>query len=562
MSDNKEFIDALIAARVASDGDLNLMLDQYNGDAFLVIQTLLRKEAAPKETLGKIWGDLNKIAYVDLEKTIFQSSAVLRLPERTARKLQLIPLYRLGDRVTAAVSNPMDKTAIREAEAAMNISISPVFSFPDEISDAIDIQYQSTYSFEEYAAKLPDSPIFRDMDYLNIEQVEALAEEKPVMNFTHALLMLGVKDRASEIHVEHLERLARVRFRIDGVLHEKYTMDKAFAYPLACRLKHLARLDLTEYLKPQHGRISIRLMRKSLNFRLNVLPMIQGEKVSIHMLKSGQENVNDLAVSGISRSIFNGVLRALEKPGLFIVAGPVQSGKTTTMFSLLKHLNKPELDIVTIEDFPEFKLPGVNQTQTDPDGGYTFAAALKALRMANPDVILIGDIDNGETAALAVRSAMEGRQVLSIMSAAGASWIVARLIEIGVSRFMAASALRGVLAQQLVRRLCEYCKEPYSISDEMYGTYFKGPRPKEDIVFYRAKGCPECEGKGYDGQIPVHEFFPMNREIRSLMTGNTTPFVLEKVAEKYGFNTMRHDVLKKILMGYTTVEELERSTFV
>lgn len=559
MNPTSVFFERLVSEKILTKEDSNRLIDKYKSDISSVWDYILHGNFCKKEVLGKLWGDSIGVSYVDLNKTLFQSQIVSKLPEQFARRNRVIPIYKMGDVVTVVAATPTDQEMLKKAETAIGSSISAVFSFPADIDDAIEIQYQTRDSINEFLDRIVDNELFKDTSKITYEELQKLSGDQSIIDLCRGLLLLGVKDRASDIHIEPAEDSVRVRYRIDGVLQERIMLEKTLLPPLSSCLKVMAGLDITEKRRPQDGRINLHLSKKSIDFRLSTIPTIYGEKIVLRILGQIQtDEIPDLNVLELSKSNYTKIKRVIEIPnGVFFVTGPTGSGKTTTLFAVLNHLNTPEINIMTVEDPVEYRLSGINQIQVNPVINLDFASALRSFLRQDPDVILIGEIRDLETAKVAAQAALTGHLVLATMHTNNALQAVTRLVEIGVEPFLVAPSIIGVMAQRLTRRICIYCKERYQLSEKEIEQYFICDKAT-DVYFYKGKGCPECNNTGYLGRLAIQEVFIMSEEIRSLVAKGASILEIEKTAKKSGFKTMRYDGLKKVLRGLITIDELER----
>ncbi|MCP3942728.1 MAG: type II/IV secretion system protein [Desulfobacteraceae bacterium] len=560
MSSHPSFLDLLISEQILTRED-SIKLTASYGDQFVILKHLLDGKVASKEFLGKLWGDSIGIAYVNLDRTLFQSKAVDMLTENFARKNQIIPLYLIDGVVTVAAAFPNDRKVLDVAAQIMECKVSSVFSFPEEIINAIDIQYQSEDSINEFIGRIADNALFKGTSRITVEQMKKIAGDQSVVEFCRSLLLLAVKEKASDIHIDPQERVVYVRYRIDGVLKDRLKLEKAMLLPLVSRLKILAKLDITERRRPQDGRVNLSLSNKTLDFRLSTVPTIYGEKVVLRALGNMQQDeVLKLNELNLSKKNYQLLKKIITVPnGVFFVTGPTGSGKTTTLFSVLQYLNTPDINIMTVEDPVEYRLSRVNQVQINKSIDFDFSMVLRSFLRQDPDVILIGEIRDLETAKIAAQAALTGHLVLATMHTNSALQAVTRLVEIGVEPFLVAPSIIGVMAQRLVRQICSYCKERYKLGSDEIEQYFIWDK-KTDVYFYRGKGCPECNGLGYLGRLAIHELFILTDEVRSLIAKKASILDIEKTSKELGFMTMRHDGMKKVLMGQTTIEELERVT--
>jgi len=559
MIDTTEFCALLVSEGILTRDASAQLQKKFIDNYMSMAEHLLKSAAVKKEILGNILGGMLGVAYVDLDKTLFQSYLVSKLPREIAIRNLVIPLYQLGDKITAATASPSDLRLLSEAEQILGMPISPVLSFPGDIIDSIEIQYQSSDSLEQTVHGIDSEEWLADETEIMPEQLENLASDQTIVEVTRNLMLFGVKERASDIHFEPHEKEVYIRFRIDGVLHEKIKLARPLLLPLISRLKILAELDITERRKPQDGRITLELSNRSIDFRLSSVPTIYGEKMVLRILgQVHMQEAPDLHELNFSKSYLDGLKKAARTPyGCFFITGPTGSGKTTTLFSILKYVNSPEINIMTIEDPVEYTLTGTNQIQVNNTVGLNFANALRAFLRQDPDVILIGEIRDLETARIATQAALTGHLVLASMHTNNAPQALTRLTDIGVEPFLVAPSIIGVMSQRLVRRICFHCKTRYALSADEIERYFVN-HDNRRVYFYKGKGCPECNYTGYSGRLAIHEILMVNEQIRKLINHGASNVEIEEAARDNGFRTMRYDGMKKVLRGITTIEELER----
>ena len=563
MIKNPAFLEMAIVNRLLTDDDARRLSAKYGGDDFAVLMHLVKGKAARKDIFGKLWGDALGLSYVDLTKTIFQGHVIQKIPEEFARRNKVIPIYQFGEKVTVATCNPLDAVLLKETEKMMGREVSPVFSFPDDVDDAIVIQYQSSNSLRGLIEKVAGSSIFKGMSKISSEQMEQFAGDQSIIQFVSGVILLAVKERASDVHIEPAEDAVRIRFRIDGVLHERLKLDSSLLAPLVSRLKILAKLNITERRRPQDGRITLPLATRSIDIRLSSVPTIYGEKIVMRILGSADmKDVPDLRNLQLSRNTYETMVKLIEHPnGVFFVTGPTGSGKTTTLYSAIKHINKPGINIMTVEDPVEIRLPGINQVQVNHEIDFDFAAALRAFLRQDPDVILVGEIRDAESARIAAQAALTGHLVFATMHTNNALQAVTRLVEIGIEPFLVAPSIIGTMAQRLVRRLCDHCKERYLVQPEEVDRLFVHDGTHE-VFFYRARGCSQCDESGYNGRIAIHEIFIITEEIRRMVARDASILEIQECARRSGFKTMHYDGIKKVLRGLTSIEEIDRATIV
>ena len=502
------------------------------------------------------------MAYVDLDTTVIQAEAAHSISQELAQEHNIIPLYELGGGITIAASTPKNRELINRLQELTNRRVSLVFSFPDEISDTIEITYQSREALEKLIAQTGLDHLDKRDAVVTAAHLKALAGQEFVVNYVRGLVLLAFRERASDIHIEPHEGIVHIRFRIDGVLQKRFTLEDSLLVPIISRLKILAGVDITERRRPQDGRLKMELSHRALDLRFSSIPTIYGEKVVLRLLGQIQfRAVPDLSDLRLSASIMGDVQRVINTPnGVFFVTGPTGSGKTTTLYAILRHLNGPEVNIMTIEDPVEYRLDGINQVQVNHEIDFDFASALRSFLRQDPDVILVGEIRDPASAKIAAQAALTGHLVLSTLHTNNALQAVTRLCEIGVEPFLVAPSIIGVMAQRLVRRICDQCKFEYLASPEVLTANFIWDGNTE-VRLSKGAGCKFCGFTGYHGRIAVHELFVITDEVRSLVAGNASILEIEQSARCSGFKPLRYDGLKKALRGLTTLEEIESVSY-
>ncbi|MBF0318305.1 MAG: type II/IV secretion system protein [Nitrospirae bacterium] len=558
---NPEFMSLLVSNGFLTGQDSESLLRKYKNDAFAVFMYLVKGAAAQKQEFCKLWGDSIRTAYVDLEKTLFQHSIIQKLPVKFARDNCMIPLYKFGDTVTVAASEPQKALVLKEAARHLGSPVSAVFSFPGDIEDAIDIHYQTSSALDEFIQKIALNTLLRGTTSITEEQLKQLSGDQAVVELTKGIILLAVQERASDIHIEPMEKLVRVRFRVDGVLIERMKLELRLVSPVMSRLKILANLDITERRRPQDGRITIPLSNRSIDLRLSTVAAIYGEKAVLRVLgQMHTKDVPDLDKLDFTAANLRELKSIVANPnGVFFVTGPTGSGKSTTLFGVLKHLNNIGVNIMTIENPVEYRLDGICQVQVNHAIDLDFASALRSFLRQDPDIILVGEIRDVETAKIASQAALTGHLVLTTMHTNNAIQAVTRLIEIGVEPFLVAPSIIGVMAQRLLRRVCPHCKEKYTALKEDVERLFITDGTKE-VFFYRGKGCEHCKYTGYFGRVAIHELLLIDDEVRRLISKDASILEIEEAAKKIGYKTMHYDGIKKVLRGLTTLEEVERVT--
>ena len=513
-----------------------------------------------KDDACQLWANGLGVAYVDPFASIITEEAVALIPVEIAKKVQAIGLYQLGGALTVATSTPDDADLVRRLSQIIQLPVSPVFALPREIEDAIAIHYSNEKSLEDSLAELEHSRLFDQPDMAS-DKMAALAESDSVTAMVDELIYFALRERATDIHIEPQEMVARVRFRIDGNLREMITYSRKLHRAVISRLKIISDLNISESRFPQDGRFSTTIGSQTANFRFSSIPSQYGEKAVIRILAmSGKKTMLTLDKMMISQTVLEPLKQIIRSPnGIIFVTGPTGSGKTTTLYAALNEINTPELNISTIEDPVEITLAGVTQTQVNAHIDLKFGTVLRALLRQDPDVILIGEIRDLETASIATEAALTGHIVFATLHTNTAAQAIVRLMEIGVEPYMVAPSVIGVLAQRLAARICENCKEPYTPSREVLGKYFLD-EGLTDVSFYRGRGCSSCRGTGSKGRIAIHELIVVTEEIRTLISEKRSAQEITRAAAKVGYRSLRYDGLKKVLLGLTTIEEIEQTT--
>jgi len=529
-----------------------------DGAAFA--QLLVHYGYLDRDSAGDIVAGQYGRTYVNLGKTLFQQELIEKLPSELARKLRAIPLYRLGNKSTVGMVDPGDEKAIRSLESLLMSPISPVFCFEDEVESAIEVNYRTVQDFDKLLADFDLAPFQKEE--IPEATLRTLLESKQLVQLSETLLLLALKDRASDIHIEPKPSDVLVRMRVDGEMTERLRLQKSLLMPLVSRYKVIAQLDITERRKPQDGRFAFPLGPRKLDIRISTLPTIYGEKVALRILGSATTAATlNLDKLNLVPEILAPLKRVVHQPsGILFVTGPTGSGKTTTLYAALNFINRPDINVVTIEDPVEYEIPSINQVQVNDKAGRSFQTVLRSVLRQDPDVILVGEIRDVETARIATQAAMTGHLVLTTLHTGNAIQASTRLIDMGVDRFMVAPSLIGVLNQRLVRRICELCKVEYEPSPEYMEQYFTWRKGFRLPPLYRGEGCDNCGRTGYHGRIAIHEFLNVTAHLREAMLEGRRYDELHALAVADGFKELRYDGFKKAMRGLTTIEEVLKAT--
>ncbi|MBX3311319.1 MAG: Flp pilus assembly complex ATPase component TadA [Microbacteriaceae bacterium] len=494
--------------------------------------------------------------YVDLYDTNIELSATQAVTASLCRRLKVLPIRRDPTRLLLAMLDPTDVLAIDEVSAMTGDFVVPVVVSKDAL-----ISFQNRYLRSDDELAYLSSTLNSVATKINdreLEDVTADDADAPIIRFVNLMISQAIQDRASDIHVEPGEKQLKIRFRIDGLLHEMQTAEAAIQDNVISRLKIMANMDIAEKRKPQDGRISFDHENRNVNLRVATLPTVWGEKIVMRILDSAESmlTIRELA---LSPSNFKRFTEALHKPyGMILVTGPTGSGKSTTLYATLNEIAKPHLNIITVEDPVEYRLDKISQIQVNQRAGVTFSTALSAILRSDPDVILVGEIRDLETAQIAVESALTGHLLLSTLHTNDAPSAITRLIDLGVEPFLVGSALEAVVAQRLARALCNRCKEPFTATDEIIAQL--GIEDAYEAEIFKPRGCAQCSETGYFGRVAIHEVMPITEEIENASIKQLPASIIREIAVSEGMTGLREDGWRKIRQGRTSIEEVLRVT--
>ncbi|MDP8253577.1 MAG: ATPase, T2SS/T4P/T4SS family [Candidatus Kaelpia aquatica] len=486
---------------------------------------------------------------VDLSSFIIEPEIAALVPESTVRKLKVLPLFKEGNSLTVAMADPTDVRIIDELHRETSLMIEPVLASDMEIVRTIDQTYGTADTIYE---------VVKGIDEKKLLSSKEAGEEAPIVKLTNLLIVQAVRDRASDIHIEPEEKMVRVRYRIDGVLHRVVSLPKFLQMPITSRIKIMADLDIAERRLPQDGRIRMDVGNKSIDLRVSLQPTLFGENLVMRILDKSSIMIG-IESLGFSKNDFNTFADVVRTPhGMILVTGPTGSGKTTTLYSAINRINTEDRSIMTMEDPTEYQIPLVRQTQVNPQIGLTYAAGLRAILRQDPDIIMVGEVRDLETAEIAIHAALTGHLVFSTLHTNDAASAFTRLIDMGVEAFLASSSIAAVIAQRLIRVICENCKKEHKPSEAALGEL--GIRDRDNVVFYEGVGCPLCKGTGYKGRIGIFSILRSTSRIQELVVSRAPATDIDKVARSEGMNSLREDCLDKVRKGVTTIEEMFRVT--
>lgn len=512
--------------------------------------------------LGKQWG----VEFVDLAEYSFDQDVLKLIPQELARRHNIIPLKIENNKIILAMKNPLDVYAIDEIRLITGLDVDPVIAIQESIQKAIGECYKTNTSASSEAAV---SELIGDLDVsaitlgqgastsddVSVEELRELSEEAPVIRLANLILTRGIQDKCSDIHLEPGKTSLRVRYRLDGILHDGMIVPRRAQSSLISRLKIMSEMDIAEKRAPQDGRISATVDGRQYDFRVSTLPSVYGEKVVLRILdkSSIMVGLNKLGFLTQTRELFESIIN--RSYGVILVTGPTGSGKSTTLYSVLSKLNSGEKNILTIEDPVEYELAGITQTQVNVKAGLTFAAGLRTMMRQDPDIIMLGEIRDKETATIATEAALTGHLVLSTLHTNDAAGSITRLMDMGIEPFLIASSVIGVLAQRLLRLICPKCKESYIPPKDALERLGMKSEDGTPITFSRGRGCDYCKGTGYKGRIGIYELMPITDNIRDMILNKDSSYRIKETAIQEGMKTLRDDAMEKILLELTTLEE-------
>ncbi len=498
-------------------------------------------------------------SYIELDTYLIDPHVTSLLPEKFCRERQVIPVSEENGTLILVMANPADVVTIDRARLMTGKEIKIAIAPPEEIERIIDTYFGTKESVDEILRGIEEKEqvaLKEEVKEIEIGQLKALGEEAPIIQAVNMFILQAIRAGASDIHLEPQDKEVRIRFRIDGILHDISSTSSRVHPALVSRIKILSRMDIAERRLPQDGRFQIRMDNRTVDFRVSSLPTIFGEKIVMRILDKSALLL-ELDKLGFEPDDLKKFIRLIKYPyGMVLLTGPTGSGKTTTLYSALNFINKPELNIITVEDPVEYQLPGINQVQINPKIDFSFANALRSIMRQDPDIIMVGEIRDRETAEIAIHAALTGHLVLSTLHTNSAAGAITRLQEMGVPSYLISSALLGVVAQRLVRKICSHCRTELEVEGE---TALKLTEGKEEkLILHRGEGCNMCNKTGYRGREAVNEVLVVDDDIRSLILKNATERELTAKAVEKGMLTLEENAIQKVLKGITTLEEMYR----
>ena len=561
--------DALVEDGLLSEGQIVELLEQQKKEGARLIKLIIDKSYVSEQDLAVSMGRVLNVAPINLARVNILPDVVELLPRDTTYNYKVVPVSRLENRLFLAMADPLNVLALDDVKRITRLEVTPLIASEKAIMDKLSafdaaksggsmediIQDAQKQSEAEADADSVES-VKEGVEEVNIDQLASSSGEAPVIKLANLIIVQAIKDRASDIHLEPFEKGMRLRYRVDGVLLDATPPPKQMQLALTSRFKIMSSLDIAERRLPQDGRMRVKVSGKDFDLRVSVLPTVHGEKVVMRVLDKSNLSAS-MDKLGLDAETFKQFKFAIDAPhGLILVTGPTGSGKTTTLYSALNELNNPVYNIVTVEDPVEFQIPGINQVPTKKDIGLTFASALRSILRQDPDIIMIGEIRDTETAEIAIEAALTGHQVLSTMHCNDAPGAIARLDDMGIAPFLISSSVILSCAQRLMRRICSHCKEPITYPAKMFEDLGIDPATFEGVQLYRGRGCDRCKNSGYAGRMAIIEAMTITDQIRKLIIARANTRELAKVAISQGMHTLRMVGLDRAREGISTLEQV------
>jgi len=559
--------DALVEDGLLTSEQVAELMEIQRKEGTRLVKLIQDKGCVGETDLIVSMGRVLNVPPVNLARLTIPLEVAELLPRDLAQNHKVIPIARLEDKLFVAMADPLNVLALDDIKRTTRLDVQPLIAPERAILDKLSsLDAAKSGSIEQFIqdtqkaeaeAEADEVEVARDaVEEVNLDQLAASSEEAPVIKLANLILVQGIKERASDIHLEPFEKTVRLRYRIDGVLHDVTPPPKSMYLPLVSRFKIMSNLDIAERRLPQDGRMRVRVGGRDYDLRVSILPTVHGEKIVLRVLDKSNLS-GSLDQLGLDPETYQRVKAAVDAPhGLLLVTGPTGSGKTTTLYSALNELNNPMYNIITVEDPVEFQIPGINQVPVRKEIGLTFANALRSILRQDPDIIMIGEIRDTETAEIAIEAALTGHQVLSTMHCNDAAGAITRLDEMGIAPFLISSSVILSCAQRLMRKICSHCKEPVSYPAKMFQDLQIDPALFEGVTLYRGRGCERCRNSGYAGRMAIIEAMTVTDEIRKLIIARANSHEITQVAIRQGMKTLRMVALNRAREGLSTLEQV------
>jgi type IV pilus assembly protein PilB len=559
--------DALVEDGLLTSQQVEALLEQQRKGGTRLVKLIIEKAYVSEQDLTVSMGRVLNVPSINLARLTIPLEIADLLPRDAAHNYKVVPVSRLENKLFLAMADPLNVLALDDVKRLTRLEIAPLIASEKAILDklamidsakgsSIEDIIQDAEKQRENEEDASIETVKETLEDVNLDQLAASSGEAPVIKLANLIVVQAIKDHASDVHLEPFEKVMRLRYRVDGVLIDATPPPKQMQLALASRFKIMSSLDIAERRLPQDGRMRVRVSGKDFDLRVSVLPTVHGEKIVLRVLDKTNLSAS-VDKLGLDAETFKQVKAAIDAPhGLILVTGPTGSGKTTTLYSALNELNNPIYNIVTVEDPVEFQIPGINQVPTKKEIGLTFASALRSILRQDPDIIMIGEIRDTETAEIAIEAALTGHQVLSTMHCNDAPGAIARLDDMGIAPFLISSSVILSCAQRLIRRICPHCKEPVTYPPKMFEELGIDPAMLNGAQFFRGRGCERCKNSGYSGRLAVIEAMTISDQIRKLIIARANTRELGKVAISQGMRTLRMVALDRAREGVSTLEQV------
>jgi type IV pilus assembly protein PilB len=552
----KSVEEILLGRSLITREQLNKAMEESGKNGIPLTKILIRTGMVSEEDYAQALSEYLEVPYINLANYPVDREIVKLVPEILAEKYKIIPIFKIGATLTVAMVDPKDIMAIDDLSHRLGCDIEPVLATESAMLKAIDQYYRVTDSVRDVIKDIEQEKKIEVGEVeTDLKKLVEITDEAPVIKLSNMIIMQAVKGRSSDIHIEPEAENLKIRFRVDGILHEAFSLPKHLEPALVSRIKVLSSMDVAEKRKPQDGRFNVKIDDRDIDLRVSSFPTIYGENIVVRILDRSSLllGLDKIGFSAGTQSDFERLVRC--PYGIVLVTGPTGSGKTTTLYSALSKIDSEERNIITIEDPVEYNLGRIRQSQINPKAGLTFATGLRSILRQDPDVIMVGEIRDRETAEISVQAALTGHLVFSTLHTNDSAGGLTRLIDMGIEPFLVSSSVIGILAQRLVRKICEKCKEPFIPSSEILDSI--GVEKKE---FFKGRGCRACNNTGYKGRIGIFELLIVHDEMRKLIISKSSSAEIKNKATEAAMKTLKQDGIEKALKGITTLEEVLKET--
>ncbi len=564
INQRKSLGEGLVEQKIISDDQLQYAQKESGRTGESLTKTLIKLKLAKEDAISTFFEEQLGIPKVDLKSYLIDPKIIALIPESLAKKHTIIPLFKTGDTLTIATADPLNIFAIDEVRIKTKSNVEPAVATETEIKDAINQYYKVGGSIEDVIKSMDVQSFMieegrgekEEID--DTEKLRNIAEEAPIIKLVNLIIMQAVRDKASDIHVEPEDDRLVVRYRVDGILHEQVAIPKLMQAAVLSRIKIMSDMNIATKRVPQDGRFKLNIEGNRIDMRVSALPTIYGENIVMRILETSSILMG-LEKLGFNENNLKNFRSLIVKPhGIILVTGPTGSGKTTTLYSALNVIDTPDKNIITVEDPVEYQLRRVRQSQINIKAGLTFATGLRSILRQDPDVIMVGEIRDLETAEISVQAALTGHLVFSTLHTNDAPSSLTRLVDMGVEPFLISSSVIAIIAQRLVRKICKECKQSYVPSKEILDRL--GAQVSRNAKFYRGEGCKVCKNTGYKGRLGIFEMLLLNDKIKDMVLTKVSSTQIKAAAQEAGMQTLREDGIEKVLDGSTTIDEVIRVT--